>query len=224
MNAAHLQQWSTNLVSGFIILLYLPCLVLFFFNPHHHKARSHAHCHLLRQGTPPTNQITAWYGLGKSKKKVSFGLKGPNYQQVFETMSFKDHPDCCQHQVQNPACVMARGRVTARDMQGNLHICDGAADAHRHIQLSEQHTLPSRRWLFPCLFQQDHVTEFPLNFHHLLACLPELCENERWCNRRANMRAHKPTGFILWRISSLGGSQERTNEGKTKAVLTYLLT
>lgn len=88
-------------------------------------------------------------------------------------MSFKDHPDCYQHKVQNPACVMVRGCVTARDMQGNLHICDGAADAHRHIQLSEQHMLPSRRWL------ADHVTEFPLNFRHLLACLPELCENER---------------------------------------------
>ncbi len=140
----------------------------------------------------------------KSKFEVLFGKLG---RHVIRTKEDEDNPSCYQRSVQKPASLMVWGCMSACGM-GSLHIWKGTINAERHIQVLEQHMLPSRRRLFqgrPCIFQHDNarphtasITTSWLRRRRIRvlkwpACSPDLSPIENiWHIIKRKMRQRRP--------------------------------
>ncbi len=92
----------------------------------------------------------------ESKFEVLFWKTGTPCHRTKED---KDNPSCHQRSVQKPASLMVWGCMSACGM-GSLHIWKGTINAERHIQVLEQHMIPSRCHLFqgrPFIFKHDNA-------------------------------------------------------------------
>ncbi len=79
--------------------------------------------------------------------------------RVLQAKEEGDLPACYQRSVQKPASLMIWGCISVYGM-GSLDVLEGTMNAERHVNVLEQHMLPSRWRLFqgrPCVFKQDNA-------------------------------------------------------------------
>ncbi len=75
--------------------------------------------------------------------------------RVLQAKEEGDLPACYQRSVQKPASLMVWGCISVYGM-GSLDVSEGTMNAERHVNVLEQHMLPSRWRLFqgrPCVFK-----------------------------------------------------------------------